>query len=51
MPQKSERFELRVSEEFLKKVDDWRRKQPDLPPRAEAIRRLVEQGLKMEESR
>jgi hypothetical protein len=27
-------------------VDDWRRKQPDLPSRPEAIRRLVETGLK-----
>jgi hypothetical protein len=27
-------------------VDEWRRKQPELPSRAEAIRRLVELGLK-----
>jgi len=27
-------------------VDDWRRKQGDLPSRSEAIRRLVELGLK-----
>ena len=26
-------------------LDDWRRKQADLPSRAEAIRRLVEQAL------
>ena len=25
--------------------DDWRRQQPALPPRTEAIRRLVEQAL------
>jgi hypothetical protein len=27
-------------------IDDWRRKQDDLPGRPEAIRRLVELGLK-----
>lgn len=27
-------------------VDDWRRKQPDLPSRSEAIRRLVAVALK-----
>jgi hypothetical protein len=30
----------------LKEVDDWRRKQDDLPGRPEAIRRLVELGLR-----
>jgi hypothetical protein len=29
-----------------KQLDDWRRKQDDLPGRPEAIRRLVELGLK-----
>jgi hypothetical protein len=37
---------IRVDDEFLKKLDDWRRKQDDLPGRPEAIRRLVEMGLK-----
>ena len=27
-------------------IDDWRRKQEDLPSRSEAIRRLVELGMK-----
>ena len=27
-------------------IDAWRRKQDDLPSRSEAIRRLVEMGLK-----
>lgn len=45
MPPKTEEFEMRMEPETLKKVDDWRRKQPDLPSRAEAIRRLVEMGL------
>jgi len=38
-------FQMRVSQSFLKKVDDWRRMQPDLPARAEAIRRLVDKAL------
>jgi hypothetical protein len=45
MTTKTERLELRVDAEFLEKVDEWRRIQPDLPPRAAAIRRLVEKGL------
>ena len=38
-------FQMRVSDEFLKSVDKWRRDQPDRPSRAKAIRRLVEQSL------
>jgi len=37
---------MRVSEDFLRAVDDWRRGQIDLPSRAEAIRRMVEQAAK-----
>jgi hypothetical protein len=33
---------MRVSESFLRMVDDWRRGQIDVPSRAEAIRRMVE---------
>jgi hypothetical protein len=32
---------------WLRKIDDWRRQQPDLPNISEAIRRLVELGLKV----
>lgn len=32
---------LRVDDAFYTALDDWRRKQPDLPTRAEAVRRLV----------
>lgn len=39
-------FQMRVTEDFLRMLDDWRRKQPDLPSRAESIRRLVEQAVK-----
>jgi hypothetical protein len=41
----SERFLMMVSPGFLKRVDQWRRKQPDLPNRSEAIRRLVQIGI------
>ena len=30
---------------WVKKIDDWRRREPDLPNLSEAIRRLVEMGL------
>lgn len=41
----SERFEMRVDEEMLSRVDKWRDKQNDAPTRAEAMRRLLELGL------
>jgi hypothetical protein len=40
-------FQMRTTAEFLRRVDDWRRAQEDLPSRTEAIRRLVELGLKV----
>ncbi|MBO9380018.1 hypothetical protein GG804_24940 [Sphingomonas histidinilytica] len=43
--EKSRPFQMRVSEDWLALIDDWRRGQPDLPARAEAIRRLVQLGL------
>lgn len=36
---------MRVAPDFLRRVDDWRRYQRDIPARAEAIRRLVELGI------
>lgn len=41
----NQQFSMRVSPEFVSRIDDWRRKQDDLPPRAEAVRRLVVAGL------
>ena len=35
----------RIQPELLKRLDDWRREQPDLPSRPEALRRLAEKGL------
>jgi hypothetical protein len=37
---------IRLSDEFLAEVDDWAAKQEDEPGRSEAIRRLVDIGLK-----
>jgi uncharacterized protein len=45
MPPKTERFEMRLDTILIERIDAWRRKQDDLPSRAEAIRRLVEQAL------
>ena len=46
MPLTNEKqFQMRVSPEFLEKIDAWRRLQDDLPGRSEAIRRLVEIAL------
>lgn len=42
---KTHRFEMRANPDFLKLVDDWRRSQPGIPPREEAIRRIVENAL------
>jgi len=36
----------RLSDEFMAKVDAWAAQQDDEPGRSEAIRRLVEIGLK-----
>jgi hypothetical protein len=37
---------MRLTDEFIAKVDGWAAKQSDKPSRSEAIRRLVEIGLK-----
>lgn len=39
---------VRMDDDLLKRLDDWRRKQPDLPNRPEALRRLAEQSLNAE---
>lgn len=45
-PVETEAVNVRLPVASLKEIDDWRRKQDDLPGRPEAIRRLVEIGLK-----
>lgn len=39
------KFQFAISNEMDGKIAAWRRQQPDLPNRSEAIRRLVETGL------
>lgn len=40
---------VRMTSDALRVLDDWRRRQNDLPGRPEAIRRLVEMGLNVKE--
>jgi uncharacterized protein YfbU (UPF0304 family) len=40
-----ERFEMRLDEELLERVDGWRASQPDIPSRSEAARRLISSAL------
>lgn len=44
---KTERFEMRWPVELLAEIDRWREEQAVLPPRAAAIRRLIELGLEV----
>jgi hypothetical protein len=43
----SEAVTVRMAIDSLQNIDDWCRKQDDLPGRPRAIRRLVELGLKV----
>jgi hypothetical protein len=45
-PVDSEAVNVRMTKTDLEVIDSWRRKQGDLPGRPEAIRRLVELGLR-----
>jgi hypothetical protein len=47
----TQRFELRITPSFLTIIDGWRRKQDDLPSRAEAIRRLVKIGARAKDQK
>ena len=42
----SEPVTVRIERQQITALDDWRRLQTDLPSRPEAIRRLIELGLK-----
>ena len=46
----STRVHLMMSASELQAIHDWRRRQGDLPARAEAIRRLIQLGLKAKNS-
>lgn len=42
---KTSRFIFSAEPSLLARIDKWRAKQPDLPTRAEAVRRLITQAL------
>jgi hypothetical protein len=42
----TERMQLVLSPEDKVAIDEWRRAQPDLPSRSEAVRRLIRLGMK-----
>lgn len=44
----TERVQIVATERWTKRVDDWRRRHPDMPSRSAAIRMLVEQALNAE---
>ena len=50
-PSQTPRFEMRLPLDLGARLDRWRRKQSDLPNRAEAARRLMEIGLDADEAR
>jgi hypothetical protein len=37
---------VRLHPDLMKQLDQWRARDPDLPTRPEAIRRLIQHGLK-----
>jgi metal-responsive CopG/Arc/MetJ family transcriptional regulator len=47
----SKRFEMRISPELLAEIDAWAKAQPDNPPRATAVKRLIAMALEAEEKR
>lgn len=46
----SEPVTVRIERQRLAVLDEWRRAQPDLPSRPEAIRRLIALGLRAAEN-
>ncbi|UVC12258.1 YfbU family protein (plasmid) [Rhizobium sp. TH2] len=51
MVPKTERMELRLDAETIEQIDAWRGNQEDVPSRSEAVRRLIEEGLQVTQSR
>jgi hypothetical protein len=42
-------IQTRFDAPLLERLDDWRRHQPDIPPRSRAIRNLIARALEQEE--
>ena len=45
LDKETRRLNMIAPASWVKKIDEWRRQQPDLPNISEAVRRLVELGL------
>lgn len=41
----TDRLSIAISKEALARIDNWRRQQPMIPPRARAVRLLLELGM------
>jgi hypothetical protein len=46
MSNKRKAIHARVEDLLIERVDNWRRQQPVIPPRSQAIRELIEKGLR-----
>ena len=44
----TERFQLVAPATWFERIEEWRRQQPRIPSKAEAIRILVDRGLSLE---
>jgi len=51
MPPKNERFELRLDEGLISRIDEWRFNQNDPPSRSETVRQLLESALASKKSK
>lgn len=47
----TERVQIVTTSAWMARVEEWRRKQPKIPSKSEAIRMLVDQALATEKSR
>ena len=45
-----ERHQIIISADLIRRIDNWRRRQEDLPNKSEAIRLLVEAALDSDEA-
>jgi len=45
MPTKKPIINLMIPENLLERIENYRRRQKSIPPRSEAIRKLIETGL------
>jgi uncharacterized protein len=42
----TDRFTLPINPDVIRQIDEWRRRQADLPSRSEAVRRMIDYCLK-----